>query len=26
MAVRIVALAERRGPAPEAQKLYEMLE
>jgi ribosome-associated heat shock protein Hsp15 len=26
MAVRIVALAERRGPAPEAQKLYEVLE
>jgi ribosome-associated heat shock protein Hsp15 len=26
MAVRIVALAERRGPAPEAQKLYELLE
>ena len=26
MAVRIVALAERRGPAMEAQKLYEMLE
>jgi ribosome-associated heat shock protein Hsp15 len=26
MAVRIVALAERRGPATEAQKLYEPLE
>lgn len=26
MAVRIVALAERRGAAPEAQKLYELLE
>jgi len=26
MAVRIVALAERRGPALEAQKLYEVLE
>jgi ribosome-associated heat shock protein Hsp15 len=26
MAVRIVALAERRGPAMEAQKLYELLE
>jgi ribosome-associated heat shock protein Hsp15 len=26
MAVRIVALAERRGPATEAQKLYEVLE
>ena len=26
MAVRIVALAERRGPAIEAQKLYELLE
>jgi ribosome-associated heat shock protein Hsp15 len=26
MAVRIVALAERRGPATEAQKLYELLE
>lgn len=26
MAVRIVALAERRGPAPEAQKLYELLQ
>ena len=26
MAVRIVALAERRGPAAEAQKLYELLE
>ena len=26
MAVRIVALAERRGPAVEAQKLYELLE
>jgi ribosome-associated heat shock protein Hsp15 len=25
MAVRIVALAERRGPAIEAQKLYELL-
>lgn len=26
MAVRIVALAERRGPAPEARTLYEILE
>jgi ribosome-associated heat shock protein Hsp15 len=26
MAVRILALAERRGPAMEAQKLYELLE
>ena len=26
MAVRILALAERRGPAVEAQKLYELLE
>ena len=26
MAVRIVALAERRGPPTEAQKLYEVLE
>ena len=26
MAVRILALAERRGPATEAQKLYELLE
>ena len=26
MAVRVVALAERRGPAMEAQKLYELLE
>jgi len=26
MAVRIVALAERRGPATEAQKLYELIE
>lgn len=26
MAVRIVALAERRGPAAEAQKLYEVVE
>jgi ribosome-associated heat shock protein Hsp15 len=26
MAVRILALAERRGPAMEAQKLYEVLE
>ena len=26
MAVRILALAERRGPAAEAQKLYELLE
>lgn len=26
MAVRILALAERRGPASEAQKLYEVLE
>jgi len=26
MAVRIVALAERRGPAMEAQKLYELVE
>jgi ribosome-associated heat shock protein Hsp15 len=26
MAVRIVALAERRGPAVEAQKLYERIE
>ncbi len=26
MAVRIVALAERRGPASEAQKLYELIE
>ena len=26
MAVRILALAERRGPAVEAQKLYEVLE
>jgi ribosome-associated heat shock protein Hsp15 len=26
MAVRIVALADRRGPATEAQKLYEVLE
>ena len=26
MAVRVVALAERRGPASEAQKLYEVLE
>ncbi len=26
VAVRIVALAERRGPATEAQKLYEVLE
>ncbi len=26
MAVRIVALAERRGPATESQKLYELLE
>jgi ribosome-associated heat shock protein Hsp15 len=26
MAVRILALAERRGPATEAQKLYEFLE
>jgi ribosome-associated heat shock protein Hsp15 len=26
MAVRILALAERRGPAAEAQKLYEVLE
>jgi ribosome-associated heat shock protein Hsp15 len=26
MAVRILALGERRGPAVEAQKLYELLE
>jgi len=26
MAVRVLALAERRGPANEAQKLYEILE
>jgi ribosome-associated heat shock protein Hsp15 len=26
MAVRVVALAERRGPATEAQKLYELLD
>ena len=26
MVVRIVALAERRGPAPEARTLYEILE
>ena len=26
MAVRIVALAERRGPAPEARNLYEIIE
>lgn len=26
MAVRIVALTERRGPASEAQKLYEIVE
>ncbi|HSS12578.1 MAG TPA: RNA-binding S4 domain-containing protein [Rhizomicrobium sp.] len=26
MAVRILALAQRRGPAMEAQKLYEVLE
>jgi ribosome-associated heat shock protein Hsp15 len=26
MAVRVLALAERRGPAMEAQKLYELLE
>ena len=26
MAVRIVALAERRGPEPEARTLYEILE
>ena len=26
MAVRVLALAERRGPAVEAQKLYELLE
>ena len=26
MAVRILAMAERRGPAMEAQKLYELLE
>ena len=26
MAVRVLALAERRGPAPEAQKLYEVIE
>ena len=26
MAVRVVALAERRGPASEAEKLYEVLE
>ena len=26
IAVRVLALAERRGPAPEAQALYEVLE
>jgi ribosome-associated heat shock protein Hsp15 len=26
IAVRVVALAERRGPAPEARTLYEVLE
>jgi len=26
MAVRVLALAERRGPASEAQKLYEVIE
>lgn len=26
LAVRVVALAERRGPAKEAQKLYEIVE
>jgi len=26
LAVRVLALAERRGPASEAQKLYEVLE